>query len=245
MCRLGGGADRSVARRPRVARRQEPAAPATGGPAASRGSGCSRRSASTRSSGCSDAARQDAARRAHAGWYLDFAERAEPHVLAGPTRSRGSGGVEREHDNVARRSRGPSRRARPASRSGWRPPSPASGTSAATSRRAGSGSRTRSGRHLLPSPGCAPARTGAATLARIQGDYTSARALLEGALGAYRDAGHRKGIGRTLSSLGGIAVTRASSTKLATCTSRVSSSCAGSATSTSWPAPWTTSPTSP
>ena len=107
----------------------------------------------------------------------------------------------------ARRSHGRSPRARPASRSGWRQPSPASGTSAATSPKADSGSRTRSGQHPARSPELrARAYAGAATLARIQGDYTSARALLEGALGAYRDADHRKGIGRTLSNLGGIAV---------------------------------------
>ena len=150
---------------------------------------------------------QDAARRAHAGWYLDFAERAEPHVLAGPDEVAWIDRVEREHDNV---------RAALA----W---AVAEGETGVALRLATAVARfwhlrghfTEGRQWLADAIRAAPAAepelrarayAGAATLARIQGDYTSARALLEGALGAYRDAGHRKGIGRTLSNLGGIAV---------------------------------------
>ena len=154
-----------------------------------------------------DRGEEDAARRAHAGWYLDFAERAEPHVLAGPDEVAWIDRVEREHDNV---------RAALA----W---AVAAGETDLALRLATAVARFwhlrghfNEGRQWLAdairaAPGAEPelrarAYAGAATLARIQGDYTSARALLEGALGAYRDAGHRKGIGRTLSNLGGIAV---------------------------------------
>ena len=154
--------------------------------------------------GCGE---EDTARRAHADWYLAFAERAEPHVLAGPDEAAWIERVEREHDNV---------RAALA----W---ASAAGETVLALRLATAVARFwhlrghfDEGRHWLAdairgAPGAAPelrarAFAGAATLARIQGDYASARALLESALGAYRDAGHRTGIGRTLSSLGGIAV---------------------------------------
>jgi tetratricopeptide (TPR) repeat protein len=149
----------------------------------------------------------DAARRAHAGWYVDLVEEAEPHVTVGPDQAVWIERLEREHDNVC-------------AALAWALEAGESDRALRLATAAARFWRLRGyfdeGRRWLAdairgAPDAEPtlrarAFTGASTLARIQGDYASARTLLEDALSAYRDAGHRKGIGRTLSSLGAVAV---------------------------------------
>ena len=151
----------------------------------------------------------DAARRAHAAWHLDLVERAEPHVAVGPDQRRWIERLEREHDNV---------RAALAWTGDANEPGLALRLAAAMARFWQLRGHSDEGRRWLAdairdAPAAAPAIrarafTGAATLARVQGDYGSGLALLEAALGAYRDAGDRKGIGHTYSSLGAVALDR-------------------------------------
>ena len=149
----------------------------------------------------------DTARRAHADWYADLAEEADRHLTPGPDQTVWTARLAREHDNV---------RAALAWASQAGEPELGLRLATAVSRSWQLRGHVHEARNRLAdamrrAPDAEPALraralSSALTLARIEGDHSSGRALLEEALGAHRAAADHKEIGRTLSHLGAVAI---------------------------------------